>query len=93
MSTTTSEEPPVSAATLEDPPVSVATLEDPPVSAATSEDPPVSATNAIIDENKKAAESTKNQIEKAGSAKENKYVFKARLETSTTEQLHNLRLK
>ena len=83
----------MSAATSEDPLVSAATSEDPPVSAATSEDAPVSASNAIVDEDKKALDNPKNQSEKEDSAKENKYVFKARLETSTTKQLHNLRLK
>ena len=63
------------------------------MSAVTSEDAPVLAVNAIGDEDKKTPENPKNQILKADSAKENKYAFKARLETSTTEQLHNLRLK
>ena len=87
------EDPLVSAATSEDPPVSAATSEDPPASAATSEDPPVSAVDGLVDEDKKAIDNPKNQNEKADSAKENKYAFEARLETSTTEQLHNLRLK
>ena len=93
VSAATSEDPLVSAVTSEDPPVSAVTSEDPPVSAATSEDPPVSAVNGIVDEDKKSPDNPKNKNEKADSAKENKFVFKAGLETSTTEQLHNLRLK
>ena len=67
--------------------------DDPPLSAATLEDLHVSAANTKVEEDKKAIENSKNQIEKVDSAKESKYSYITLLETSTTELLYKLRLK